>query len=167
MGNILVDNIGRNLERVLDIVKDPEHFLLEKYYGLEVPKGFRIDLFAARKFRLICGNIKQFKSTNLKMEDNWLGREKIMGIIPVRKIREVVTVHSPARHPRKLVCPYCEKIVIPKRLHKLNFADIVLFFFSGGIWAIILFVLYFLIRRCPVCNYSLRGFKPLSEERSQ
>ncbi len=164
---MLADTIGRNLERVFDIVKDPERFLVNNYYGLEVPKGFRIDLFAARKFRLICVDIKQFRTTYLKMENNWLGREKIMGIIPVRKIREAIAVHSPAKHPQKLACPYCEKLVIAKRIHKLDFVDIILFFFTGGIWAIILFVLYFLIRRCPACNYNLRGFRPFSEKKGQ
>ena len=160
---MLVNGIRKNLERVFGIVKNPEHFLLEKYYGLEVPKGFRIELFAARQLELICRSIKQFGSTNLKIESSWLVTEKIMGILPVRKIGEVVTGYLPAGQKKKLVCPYCEKIVIPKRLHKLDFGDFVLFLFTAGFWAIILFAMYLFIRRCPVCNYSLRGFKPLSE----
>jgi uncharacterized protein with PIN domain len=85
-------------------------------------------------------------------------------ITPVKKIREAVSGYSLIRHPKKTFCPYCEKLVIPKRLHKLDFGDFVLFLFTAGLWAILLFAMSLFIRRCPVCNYSLRGFKSLSKE---
>ena len=157
-------NIEENLERVLRIVKDPEHFLISKYYELEAPKGFRIELFTARKFKLICGNLKQFSLAYLKTEDYRVGSEKMTNITPVKKLREVISSHSLARRPKKLFCPYCEKLVIPKRLHKLDFGDFILFLFTAGLWAIFLFTMYLFVRRCPACNYSLRGFKPLSKE---
>lgn len=157
-------NIEENLERVLRIVKDPEHFLISKYYELEAPKGFRIELFTARKFKLICGNLKQFSLAYLKTKDYRVGSEKMTNITPVKKLREVISSHSLARRPKKLFCPYCEKLVIPKRLHKLDFGDFILFLFTAGLWAIFLFTMYLFVRRCPACNYSLRGFKPLSKE---
>ena len=157
-------NIEENLERVLRIVKDPEHFLISKYYELEAPKGFRIELFTARKFKLICGNLKQFSLAYLKTKDCRVGSEKVTNITPVKKLREVISSHSLARRPKKLFCPYCEKLVIPKRLHKLDFGDFILFLFTAGLWAIFLFTMYLCVRRCPACNYSLRGFKPLSKE---
>jgi hypothetical protein len=157
-------NIEKNLERVLGIVKDPEHFLISKYYGLEAPNGFRIELFTARKFKLICGNLKQFSLAYLKTKDYRVGSEEMTNITPVKKLREVISSHSLARRPKKLFCPYCEKLVIPKRLHKLDFGDFILFLFTAGLWAIFLFTMYLFVRRCPACNYSLRGFKPLSKE---
>ncbi|MFQ5712419.1 MAG: hypothetical protein ACE5GU_00115 [Candidatus Scalinduaceae bacterium] len=153
---MFVDNIGEKLKIAREIVKDPEHFLISKYYGLGVPKGFRVDLFAAKKFKLICHNLKQF--------DIRFGSEKMTSTTPVKKLREVISSHSLARCPKKVFCPYCEKLVIPKRLHKLDFGDFVLFLLTAGLWAIFLFAMYLFIRRCPVCNYSLRGFKPLSKE---
>lgn len=157
-------NIEKNLERVTEIIKDPEYFLISKYYGLEAPKGFRVELFAAKKFKLICGNLKQFSLAHLKTKDYRVGSGKITSITPVKKLREVISSHSLARRPKKLFCPYCEKLVIPKRLHKLDFGDFVLFLFTAGLWAIFLFTMYLFVRRCPACNYNLRGFKPLSKE---
>jgi hypothetical protein len=157
-------NIEKNLERVMEIVKDPEHFLISKYYGLEAPKGFRVELFVAKKFKLICGNLKPLRLTYLKTKDYWFGNEKMTNKTPVKKLREVISSHSLARRPKKLFCPYCEKLVIPKRLHKLDFGDFILFLFTAGLWAIFLFTMYLLVRRCPACNYSLRGFRPLSKE---
>jgi hypothetical protein len=161
---MFVDNIGEKLKIAREIVKDPEHFLISKYYGLEVPKGFRVDLFAAKKFKLICGNLKPLNLTYLKTKNYRFGSEKMTSITPVKKLREVISSRPLVRHPKKTFCPYCEKLVIPKRLHKLDFADFVLFLFTAGIWAIFLFTMYLFIRRCPVCNYNLRGFKPLSKE---
>ncbi len=148
----------------MKIVTDPEYFLISKYYGLGAPKGFRVELFAARKFKLICGNLKPIRLTYLKTKDYWFGSEKTTSITPVKKLREVISSHSLARRPKKLFCPYCEKLVIPKRLHKLDFGDFILFLFTAGLWAVFLFTIYFFVRRCPACNYSLRGFKPLSKE---
>lgn len=142
---MLVNGIRKNLERVFHIAKNPEHFLLEKYYGLGVPKGFRIELFAARQLELIYSNTKQLNLKFLKTKDCWFGSKKV------------------TRHPKKLFCPYCEKLVIPKKLHKLDPGDFVIFLFTAGFWAIFLFAIYLFVRRCPACNYNLRGFKPISE----
>ena len=90
-----------------------------------------------------------------------------MGMIAVKKIKEAVPRNSFAKHPKKTFCPYCEKLVIPKRLHKLDLGDIVLSLFTAGLWVIFLLVIYLFIRRCPVCNYNLRGFKSLSEDKRQ
>ncbi len=146
------------------IVKAPEHFLLEKYYGMEVPRGFRIELFAARQLELIYGSTKRLSLRFLKVEDCWFGIKKETSIIRVRKLKDVVLSHKSTRHSKKLFCPYCEKLVIPKKLHKLDFGDFVLFLFTAGFWAIFLFAIFIFVRRCPVCNYSLRGFKPLPKE---
>ncbi len=143
--NILVDNIVRNLERVFEIIKDPEHFLINKHYRLGIPNGFRIEFYIARKFKLVSENIRRFNLSRLE-------RRKMISIIPVKKLREMVVSHPLARHPKKVFCPYCEKLVIPKRLHKLDFGDIMLFLFTAGLWAIFLFAMCFFIRRCPVCN---------------
>lgn len=154
---MLVDNIEKKLEITIEIIKDPELFLRNRYYAREVPKGFRIELFIARKFKLICDNLKQFNLSNLNVEDR----------IPVKKLRDIIANRSLPKHPKKFFCPYCEKLVIPKRFHKLDFADIVLGLLTAGIWAIFLFAMYLFIRRCPACNYNLRGFKPLSERKEQ
>ncbi len=161
---MFVDNIGEKLKIAKEIAKDPEHFLISKYYGLEVPKGFRVELFAAKKFKLICHNLKQFDIIYIKIKDCWSGSEKMTSTTPVKKLREVISSRPLVRRPRKVFCPYCEKLVIPKRLHKLDFGDFVLFLFTAGFWAILLFAMSLFIRRCPVCNYNLRGFKPLSKE---
>ncbi len=161
---MLENGITKNLDRVFDIVKKPEHFLLEKYYGLKVPKGFRIELFAARQLELIYSNTRQLRLRFLKTEDCWSGSKKVISIIRVRKLKDVILSHKLTRPPKKLFCPYCEKLVIPKKLHKLDFGDFILFLFTAGFWAIFLFAIFLFVRRCPVCNYSLRGFKPLSKE---
>lgn len=88
-------------------------------------------------------------------------------MITVKKIREAVSGNSFAKQPKKTFCPYCEKLVIPKRLHKLDIGDIVLVLLTAGFWAIFLFATYLFIRRCPVCNYNLRGFKSLTEDKRQ
>jgi len=132
---MFVDNIKKRLNVIREIFKDPEQFLTNKYYNLKHPKGFRIELLTARKYNLICDKLKQF---NL--------------------------AHFFAKHPQKTFCPYCEKLVIPKRLHKLDPGDIVLLLLTAGLWAIFLLVMYLFIRRCPVCNYNLRGFKSLSKK---
>jgi hypothetical protein len=69
------------------------------------------------------------------------------------------------RHPEKTFCPYCEKAVVPKRLHRLDFADIIITLLTAGLWAVFLFIMYLFIRRCPTCNYNLRGFKFLSDKK--
>ncbi len=142
---MFVDNIGKRLNVASGIFKDPEQFLINKYYNLKPPKGFRIELLTARKYNLICDKLKQFNLAHFKTTDIRIENEKF----------------SFAKHPKKTFCPYCEKLVIPKRLHKLDPGDIVLVLFTAGLWLVFLLVMYLFIRRCPVCNYNLRGFKPL------
>jgi hypothetical protein len=158
---MLADNIGKGLNLAREIFKDPEQFLTNKYYDLKPPNGFRIELLTARKYNLICNKLKQFKLAHFKTTDIRIENGKFMSMITVKKMREVVSGNSFAKHPRKTFCPYCEKPVIPKRLHKLDTGDIVLVLFTAGLWLVFLLVMYLFIRRCPVCNYNLRGFKPL------
>ena len=132
---MFVDNIGKKLNVPREIFKDPEQFLLNKYYNQKPPRGFRIELLTARKYNLLCGKLKQFKPA-----------------------------HFFEKHPQRTFCPYCEKTVIPKRLHKLDPGDIILLLFTAGLWLVFLLVMYLFIRRCPVCNYNLRGFKSLSKK---
>ncbi|MFQ5963933.1 MAG: hypothetical protein ACE5KZ_06595 [Candidatus Scalinduaceae bacterium] len=160
-----INAVINNIEKLKMIIRDPEQFLINKYYNLGAPNGFRIELLTARKYNLICDKLKQFHFAHFETTDSWLEKEKMINMIPVKRIREVVASHSLAKKPKKLFCPYCEKSVIPKRLHKLDLVDIVLFLITGGIWAILLFTIYIFIRRCPVCNYNMRGFKPLSENK--
>jgi uncharacterized paraquat-inducible protein A len=132
---MFVDNIEKRLNVPKEIFKDPEQFLLNKYYNQKPPGGFRIELLAARKYNLICDKLKQCKPA-----------------------------HFFAKHSQKTFCPYCEKTVIPRRLHKLDSGDIVLLLLTAGLWLVFLLVMYLFIRRCPVCNYNLRGFKSLSKK---
>lgn len=160
---MLVDNIEKRLNLAREIFKDPEQFLINKYYNLKPPEGFRIELLTARKYNLICDKLKNYSITHFRTIDGGSESEKLINMITVKKIREAVSGNSFAKHPKKTFCPYCEKPVIPKRLHKLDPGDIVLSLFTAGLWIIFLLVMYLFIRRCPVCNYNLRGFKPLSE----
>ncbi len=144
---MFVDNIGKRLNVVSEIFRDPEQFLINKYYNLKPPNGFRIELLTARKYNLICDKLKQFKLAHFKTTD----------------IRVENGKFSFAKHLKQTFCPYCEKLVIPKRLHKLDPGDIVLLLLTAGLWAIFLLVMYLFTRRCPVCNYNLRGFKPLQK----
>jgi len=144
---MFADNIGKKLYLAREIFRDPEQFLTNKYYDLKPPKGFRIELIIAGKYNLIYNKLKQFKLAHSKPTD----------------IQIESGLFSFAKHPRRTFCPYCEKLVIPKRLHKLDPGDIVLVLFTAGLWLVFLLVMYLFIRRCPVCNYNLRGFKPLQE----
>ena len=144
---MFVDNIGKGLNVAREIFKDPEQFLINKYYNSKPPKGFRLELLTAKKYNLICDKLEQFKPAHFKTT----GIQIDNGIF------------SFAKHPKKTFCPYCEKPVIPKRLHKLDPGDIVLLLFTAGLWGIFILVMYLFIRRCPVCNYNLRGFKPLQK----
>ncbi len=132
---MFVDNIVKSSKIAREIFNDPEQFLINKYYNSKPPKGFRIELFTARRYNLIYDRLEQFRPT-----------------------------HFFAKHPKKTFCPYCEKLVIPKRLHKLDPGDIVLVLFTAGLWLVFLLIMYLFIRRCPVCNYNLRGFKSLSKD---
>jgi hypothetical protein len=160
-------NIVKKLKIAKEIARNPEQFLINNYYNLKAPKGFRIELLTARKYNLICNKLKQFNLAHFKTTDSRLGKGKLIGMIPVRKIRETVSGYSLIRHPKKTFCPYCEKLVIPKRHHKLDFGDFVLFLFTAGLWTIFLFAMHLFIRRCPVCNYNLRGFKSLSQAKKE
>ena len=161
---MFVDNIGKKLNVPREIFKDPEQFLLNKYYNQKPPRGFRIELLTARKYNLLCDKLKQYKLAHFKTTDIRIENRKFMSMITVKKIREAVSSHSLAKHPQKTFCPYCEKTVIPKRLHKLDPGDIILLLFTAGLWLVFLLVMYLFIRRCPVCNYNLRGFKSLSKK---
>jgi len=161
---MFVNNIGKRLNDARQIFKDPEQFFTNKYYKLKPPNGFRIELLTARKYNLICDKLKRFKLVHFKTTDIRIENRKFMSMITVKKIRNTISGHSLARHPEKTFCPYCEKTVIPKRLHKLDPGDIVLLLFTAGLWAFFLLVMYLFIRRCPVCNYNLRGFKSLSKK---
>jgi hypothetical protein len=161
---MIVDNIGKRLNLAREIFKDPEQFLTNKYYDSKPPKGFRIELLTARKYNLICDKLKQFKLAHFKTTEIRIENRKFMSRITVKKIRETVSGNSLAKHPKRTFCPYCEKLVIPKRLHKLDPGDIVLVLFTAGLWLVFLLVMYLFIRRCPVCNYNLRGFKSLSKK---
>lgn len=132
---MFVDNIVKRSKIAREIFNDPEQFLINKYYNSKPPSGFRIELFTARRYNLIYDRIELFRPA-----------------------------HFFAKHPKKTFCPYCEKLVIPKRLHKLDSGDIVLVLFTAGLWLVFLLVMYLFIRRCPACNYNLRGFKSLSKK---
>jgi len=132
---MFVDNIVKRSKIAREIFNDPEQFLINKYYNSKPPSGFRIELFTARRYNLIYDRIELFRPA-----------------------------HFFAKHPKKTFCPYCEKLVIPKRLHKLDPGDIVLVLFTAGLWLVFLLIMYLFIRRCPVCNYNLRGFKSLSKK---
>ena len=146
------------INKIENLVKDPERFLTSKYKRYRNPNGFRIELFTARKYNSYCSKLnKWFKSGNLKPTS----------IVPEQKKSKLHSSYFiPTKQPEKTFCPYCEKTVEPKRLHKLDIADIILALFTGGLWVIFLFGMYLFIRRCPVCNYNLRGFKYLSDKKS-
>ncbi len=153
---MILDKFTAFINKIENLAKDPEHFLINKYQRYRNPIGFRIELYTARKYNLVYSKLKLLKLTNLK----------VISIAPEQRKSKVRTPHFlPTRHPEKTFCPYCEKTVLPKRLHKLDFADIMIALFTAGLWAIFLFVMYLFIRRCPVCNYNLRGFKFLSEKK--
>ncbi len=153
---MIFDKVKMFINNIENLAKNPERFLINKYQRYRNPIGFRIELHAARKYNSIRSKHKWFKLTNLK----------VTGIVPEQKKSKVRTTHFLSiRHHEKTFCPYCEKTVIAKRLHKLDFADILIALFTAGLWAISLFVMYLFIRRCPVCNYNLRGFKFLSDKK--
>ena len=147
----------RNIEKLKLIARDPEQFLINNYQRYKNLKGFRLELFIANKYNLLCTKIRWLKFTNLKLFE----------LVHIQNKGEVDQTYSlTGRHPKKTFCPYCEKFVIPTRLYKLDAADIVIILFTGGLWAIFLLVMYLFIRRCPVCNYNLRGFKYISENKN-
>jgi hypothetical protein len=149
--NVFINNIK-------NLAKDPERFLTSKYPRYCNPNNFRIELYTARKYNSICSKLRWLKLTNLK----------INSIVSEQKKSRVRTTHFLSRrYSEKTFCPYCEKAVVPKRLHKLDFADIIITLLTAGLWAIFLFIMYLFIRRCPICNYNLRGFKFLSDKKKR
>ncbi len=151
-----LDKFNMLISNIKNIAKDPELFLASKDQTRRKPIGFRIEIYTARKLSSICRKLKWFKLTNIKAT----------GIVPT-KSKELTTHFSRKKHPEKTFCPYCEKAVVPKRLHKLDFADIIITLLTAGLWAISLFIMYLFLRRCPVCNYDLRGFKFLTDKKKR
>lgn len=151
-----LDKFNVFISNIKNLARDPERFLTNKYQRYRNPNGFRIELYTARKYNSICSKLKWLKLTNLK----------ITSIVPEQKKNKVRTTHFfPTKHPGKTFCPYCEKAVVPKRLHKLDFADIIIALFTAGLWVIFILVMYLFIRRCPICNYNLRGFKFIADKK--
>jgi len=142
---LILDKLNTFINKIEIIAQDPERFLTDNYQKKRSLNSFRIELIAAKTYNSVCRNIKWPTLTNLKAVD----------IIPEQK----------SSRPKGTFCPYCEKTVVPKRLHKLDFADIVVALFTAGLWAVFIFIMYLFIRRCPVCNYNLRGFKFLSNKK--
>lgn len=153
---MILDKFNTFIHNVENLARDPERFLTSKYQRYRNSNGFRIELYTARKYNSICSKLKWLKHTNIKVTSIVTEQER-------SKVR--TTFFLPTRQSEKTFCPYCEKSVIPRRLHKLDFADIIIALFTGGLWAVFLFVMYLFIRRCPVCNYNLRGFKFLSDKK--
>ncbi len=148
--SVLINNIKY-------LAKDPEHFLTSKYQGHRNPNSFRIEFYAARKYNSIRNKLKWFGYTNLKATST----------SSEFKNSKARTTSLPKSRTEKTFCPYCEKAVVPKRLHKLDIADIIIALLTAGLWAISLLIMYLFIRRCPVCNYNLRGFKFLSDKKKR
>lgn len=150
------DKFNAFINNIKNLAKDPERFLTSRYQRHRNPNGFRIELYTAKKYYSICNKLKWPKHTYLK----------VTGIVPEqKKSKERITHFLPKRYPEKTFCPYCEKTVVPRRLHKLDFADIMLAIFTAGLWVIFILLMYLFIRRCPICNYNLRGFKFIAEKK--
>jgi len=147
--NVLINNIKK-------IANDPEIFLTNKYKEHRKPKGFRLELYVAGKYNLICSKIKWFLHKNFKIT-SFASKQ--------RKLDDTQHLFTSTRHSNKTFCPYCEKAVVPKRLHKLDAADVIIALLTAGMWAIFIFIMYLFMRKCPTCNYNLRGFKFLSEKK--
>ncbi len=150
----MIIDIENGLEKILGIVKNPEDFLLEKYYGSTPPRGFRIDLFAAQRFTAFYENVRQLGKTRLNVNGAILDNERMINSGLIKKFVDFIK-----GNPQKTFCQYCEKVVVPRTSHKLDYADIVLFFFTGGFWAALILAMRLFMRRCPFCDQSLRGVK--------
>ncbi len=153
--------IAGKIVSLREILKDPERFLIDRFYRSHPPQGFRIELFTARKYTLALKSILSLKSIYLNRYGSWLDKWNISDKPRLSRVKEAVKNFRPIPPPKPVFCPYCEKRVVPKRLYKLDIGDIVLFFFTAGFWGIFLFVISLFRRRCPTCDYSLRGFKSL------
>jgi uncharacterized protein with PIN domain len=146
------------INNIKNLASDPEKFLTSKYQRRYIPNSFRIELYTARKYNLITSKLKWLKRTN----------PKATSVITEPKRSKVRTAYFLSkRHTEKTFCPYCEKAVVPKRLHKLDFADIIIILLTAGLWSIFLFIMYLFLRRCPICNYNLRGFKFISQKKGR
>jgi hypothetical protein len=155
---MILDKFIVFIKNINSLAKDPERILTSKYHRHRNPNAFRIELYTARKYNSICSKLRWLKLTNLNAT----------GIVPEQNKSRVRTTRSLSRrHSEKTFCPYCEKAVVPKRLHKLDIADIIITLLTAGLWAIFLFIMYLFIRRCPICNYNLRGFKFLSDKKKR
>lgn len=153
---MILDKFYAFINKIETLAQDPERFLINKYQKNRNPNGFRVEFYIAEKYNSICSKSKWLKLSNHKITD----------IVPEQRKSKVRKSHSiSTKRPKKTFCPYCEKAVIPRRLHKLDFADIIIALLTAGLWAIFLFVMYLFIRRCPVCDYNLRGFKFLSDKK--
>ncbi len=151
-----LDKFSAFVNNIKFLAKDPENFFTTKYHKHRNPNGFRIELYTARKYNSICSKLKCLR----------LAKNKETSIVPEqRKDKKRTTLSFSTNQPEKTFCPYCEKSVVPKRLHKLDFADLIITLLTAGLWAISLLIMYLFNRRCPFCNYNLRGFKFLSEKK--
>lgn len=155
-------DLGKIKTVVIAIFNDPEHFLIKKYYRSKPPKGFRIELFLAGKCKQVHNAFKKYECDNHILKGIGWGR-KISDTISLKNLKRVIDFRSSAKKQETAFCRYCEKRVVPERIHKLDFGDVILFFFTAGLWAILLFFMYLFIRKCPYCNHSLRRLKPLSK----
>jgi hypothetical protein len=153
---MILDKFNMFINNITNLSRDPEQFLTSRYQERYNPNSFRIELYIAKKYNSICSKLKWLKRTNLKATSIFPEGEKS---------RVCTTKFLSIRRPEKTFCPYCEKTVVPRRLHKLDFADIIITLLTAGLWAIFLFIMYLFLRRCPICNYNLRGFKFLSEKK--
>ena len=100
---MFVGNIEKRFKIAKEIFINPEQFLINKYYNLKPPKGFRIELLTARKYNLICNRLKQFKPAHFKTTDIRIENIKFMNMITVKKIKEAVSGNSFAKHPKNFL----------------------------------------------------------------
>ncbi|MCP5002924.1 MAG: hypothetical protein GY941_03095 [Planctomycetes bacterium] len=151
-------------ESLKRLSKDPEQFIIDKYYRSHTPDGFHIELFVARKYVETTCKFKALRHKYRNGNKSWLIKKRTLASPRFSALWQSLKNLSPIRSPKPVFCPYCEKRVVPRRLHKLDMGDIVIFFFTAGFWGLLLFIMSLFVRRCPTCNYSLRGFKPLPKQ---
>ncbi len=83
MPNMILDKFNALINKIENLSKDPERFLISKYQRYRNPIGFRIELYIARKYNSICSKHKWLKLTNLK----------VTSIVPEQKKNRVRTRH--------------------------------------------------------------------------
>ncbi len=87
---MIIDKFNAFINKIENLAKDPEHFLISKYQRYRNPSGFRIELYTARKYNSICSKHKWLKLTNLK----------VTSIVPEQRKSKVRTPHFlPTRYP--------------------------------------------------------------------